>query len=424
MIGGDLNLKEITFGITSKDETKLFKDECSSKRISMVSAVVLLLNAAMATDPFYFGSYFNCGVIQSFLIGIFVMMIVTLSFKVYLQTWVYGSSSTYRELWIKCFGRSSVFIPSVLILIAYSSITMICTKEHFSEFLGIVTEFFPHSYFVDSKWAWVFFVVIVTFFPFLYLEKGSGFYLTAYIAKFGLLVGMSAVVYTFVDKVQKEGFDPKKQTILWSSNSDYFFDSFAGFNVVMFLNPVIHYIMRDLIDPTKIRIMKCIWITESVTLVSCLITGYASYFMYFENNGGDNVLSYFNPNKTVTIVGKIGSILSNTGLNAFYIWVLSQEISNVLLSGCEKSILIRIFTGLVVILFNVAMDCLSQTTKDVFFLLGNFSFIFLSFVFPSMFFLKIYGFINFKWALYSVLVIVISVPISFSSLKYQISALE
>jgi len=424
MIGGNVYLREMNFGVSSNDEAKLFDDGSSSKRISMFTAVVLLVNAAMSTDPFFFGGYFNCGVLQSFLIGIFVMVMVIFSFKVYLQTWVYGSIYTYRDMWAKCFGKGTVFIPSLMILVAYSSITMLCTNEIYTDILEIVTYFFPDNYFTKGRWSWIFTVVLVTTFPFLLYSRGSDFYKLAYISKLGLLIGIGSVVYTFVQHIQREGFDPQQQMIWWAKKTDYSFEAFGGFNTVMFLHPVVHFIVRDMVEPTKKRIQKCIWYTELLTFISCLVAGYATYFILFENNDGENALQYFPPNNKATIIGKIGSVFSNIGLNSFYIWLLAQETCNLFLSGCSKANLARISSGIVVILFNIAMDFLNQAIIDIFGLMGNLSFIFLSFVFPSMFFLKIYGMVSTKWAIYTISVIVIAVPISLANFKYEVSALE
>jgi len=424
MIGGDLSIQETNFQNHSQEEAKLFDDINTSDRISMFTAVVLMVNASISTDVFYFGYFFKCGIIQSVLIGLGVMMIAIFTFKVYMQTCTFGSTNSYPSIWTKCFGQKTAFFANILIFLAFSINTIVCTKDYFSDVFEIVSLFYPNSIFTKYRWALMFFVVIIVFFPVLFLEKASGLYMLAYVAKFGLLMGILGVVFVFIEKVQKEGIDENHQMVLWSTNMDFFFEAFSGFNVVMFLHPVVHFIVRDLVKPTKNRIMKCLWITESVTLISCLTTGFAAYFIFFNNNEGQNVLKYFNPNKTITIIAKIGSTLSNTGLNCFYIWILAQEISNILIDGCSKSLLVRIFSGLVVILFNIAASFLNQTVIDFLFLLGYLAFVFLSFFLPSIFFLKIYGFVNFKWGMYSIIMLIVSLIIIIADINHQLSLMN
>jgi len=423
MIGGDLLLIDQNFLAHSREGTTMFQQDANVETVSMFTAVILLLNAAISTDPFLMGGPFNCGVVQTLLICVFVLLLTMFSFKLFLQTWIFGSTYSYRDIWIKCFGKKAVFLPSALILVAYLSITILCTNEVYLDVLELYTKIRPNSNALDYKWVLIYIIVMGTTIPFMFHSRASYLYVLAYIGKFGLLVGVSAVVYNFVIQVKKEGFDPKNEIIFWNNKYSLSFDTFGGFNTVFFLLPVIHLVVMDMKNPSESRVIKTVWTTEIITAVICLITGLSAYFMFFSRVDDSNVLFYFPSNQLVAIIGRIGSLVSNMSLNTFYIWLISRELCLMLHPGSDRIIITRIASSMVVILFNIAMNFLDSVFVDIFGLMGNASFVFLAFVFPSMFFLKIYGFLNIKWALLAIFVLVIAIPASISNFIYEISIL-
>ena len=420
MNGGDLFLTHQNLFAHSRGELSLFKQNINDGQYSIIWIIIILLNSAISTDPFYLSSSFQSGIIPSFLICIFLYSITVLSFFLFIRTWIYGSVYTYREIWAKCFGKSTKYIPSILILIGYLSITVICEDELYWDFLEIYSSIFKKELNLN-KWIIIYSINFIGIFPFLFYKKSSNFRFIALIGKFGMILSILIIIYKSYINFDLEIIS--KNMILWNKDSSKFFECFGSFNTVFFLHPIINLVVQYLKNPSEDRVISSVNYTSLLVAFFCLLSGYSTYFLILNNEFEENILYYFPKENLLTIIGKIGSFLSNLSLVCFYIWLIAKEFCQLIFDNSDLHNTTRVIGGLVTISFNIAMNFINFEVVNIFGLIGNLCFIILSFILPSSFFLKIYYNSSNFWSKLAIILIIISVPISLINFYFEIISL-
>jgi len=410
--------------VHNQQNALMFKVKNDRTQISFFWAIVILLNAAVSTDPFYMGYAFQCGIIQAFVICLFVIVLTMTSFHLYIRSWVYEKRYSYKAIWASIYGQKTSFIPSMFILIAYFSIAVICTNEAYLDLIEIfesVSSVRPAI--LDNKWIMVYLTTFAISLPFVFQKQASGFRYAAGLGKFGLVFSCGVLVYRAVIKIMSEGIDPSHKLTFWNNKWDLALDTFGLFNTVLFIHPMIQLVAQDLENPTESRTIKLTWSSTIVTAFICLITGYSSYFTHYDDNQGDNVLYYLPKKELLTILAKIGGFISNMILCAFYVWMLAREFCQLLHVGSENSIQTRAFSGILVLCFNAGMNFINPVVVEVFRLMGNLCFIMLAFVLPSLFYLKSYWFMSKSWSITAIILLVVAIPCSTTLFIYQVQSL-
>jgi len=419
MIGGDKLVIDALLDSRQSDDRLLFKNDGSQKTFPMISIISLLLKVAITNDPYSMHAGFKSGIIFNACICLFVFFVTNISFHLFVKTWLYSTSYSYSLIWKLCYGAKTIIIPSLMIIFAYYSISSLCTVQFYESFSSFSKIAFKTDFSLSaSKYVITIVISLVTVIPFILKESMFDLLLISNISNFLLIYSCSFVGYHFVVKVFRDGFDPTHKLVYWNPDHKAFLSSFGLFNTAFFIHPFISVFSQRLENATESRVKKLVWLTTLITGLLNFLTGFCGYVL-FNDFSKETIIEYFPASNMFIDLAKIGMAVSNVFGNTAFSYYLAFQQCDLIYEKSVKSIPSRIISGVIVIAFNTFISSMPESTVSYFGLLGDICFVFLAFVFPSTFYLRVSGFKNMTMGIVAILIIIILVPISVFQIKEE-----
>jgi len=382
--------------------------------ISTFSALMLLLKSTVSIDPFIIIIAYQCGLALCSLIGILLMGLTIISLTLYVKCWGVSNSITYTGVWKHCFGNVFSWIPSFCIMISYFSLSSLCTLEFYYD----VTDIFamipilkrlnpPNKKLIDFS------LMFLSVIPSIISNKFSALFVISIIGNIGLFLACLSVVNKFYWKWNQFGINPDNKLKWWDFDISAVTTCYSYFNVAFFIHPIIYLIVKEMKSPTERTTMR---IAISNSLLVGLIDmgiGIISYLLYYDDFEPDiKIITKFPKDSIWTLIGTIGSFLSNMGSNCAFVLFVVKELCDLLLENSSNNLQSRMISAASITFMGFAFSLAGEMTNDYVWSLSSLTFYILVYVLPPAFYLKAFGFQNELWCYLSILTIVASTPLA------------
>lgn len=406
--------KDYRFSIVSANtDTLIYQERDDEKSLSTFGAVMILLNCGISNDPFFFPHTFTTGIVTALLLCLLALILTQLSFHIFLKSWKFDSENSFVSIWAEVFGPSTSFIPRFIMLVALVSMASVCTSDfqyHFEDFVN--TWDVDGTSIFSYKPLRVYLLTFLSVFPFLFFDRFKSFDVMSTIANCALIYGLVVELYVLIKSIKADGFDPNGEICYFNMSLDKAVSCFDLFNIVFFLHPMASMVAPEIKKASRNTIISITWKTTILSAIINMAGGYLGYLTYFGNDEDDNILLFYDNQDPVVISGKAACLIAILLTNGIYTYIVAEILSGFFYDYKKDNTLVRVFSGLVVWLFDVAINYDGFMLCELINNIGSFCFIVLAFILPSVFYLIEYGFRDVKWGVISIVVICISVPIS------------
>lgn len=480
MIGGDLKVDKYRFRARPQSiNFVLFPADSSSNAISMFSAIVLLSKVALDTDVYFmYEDMFKCGIIESLLVIIAVMVLIQLSIHLFTRCWFYGTSYNYPDIWTSVFGSKTFkFIPVVLNIISYLTYTTWFNFEIHECAKSFLLTVWPQCpSFLTNKWLLLYFFNIVTTFPCFFITNFSTFTPIAYVGGAAMIVSFVCMIVLLIRAINDMGFqitvnkygtiDEGKYglpylpfTTLFSKDPSALFGCIGTVMTAFYTHPFLENIFRNMRNPTVYRCLSSVWITSFISVIFFYGIGILSYFVvqlhfresytcldklindkylpsnpYFKNRpysifqitkymisdiDNENIFFDFTKNHVEAIIGQIASYIVTLTSNMIYTYFMATQLSSLVIERRKDDVPPLVISGVVIILFSIGINFINDTASFVLDFISQIAFLILVFVLPSLFYLKLFRFTKPFWGVISIILLVIGVPMSVAVIYYS-----
>ncbi|OHS95126.1 Transmembrane amino acid transporter protein [Tritrichomonas foetus] len=425
MYGGDLKVADYRFRArTQKSDFVLFPNDSSQKHISYFMATMILCKVGIATDPLLLSDAFSCGIIQTLLLFIGIMILLQLSIHLYTRCWFYGTAYNFPDIWVCVFGPTFQLLPILFIIIVYLTFVVYHGYEIYNyAYLFITTRWEDPPSFLINKWFLTYVICVLTALPCLLVKKFVSLFWIALIGNFFTVVSFICVVVALIRSVNDVGFDPNHEIKYFTSDYSTSFKAMGLITTAFFVHPMLDLVFSYMNNPTVGRCMSCTWLTSSISLIVHFITGLCSYLL-FSNGEQENIL-YNLPSSNIEVtIGQISVYIVTLTSNAIYTYFLATQVSSLIVERRNDESAPVFISGIVVILFYVGMNFIGEKAIEVLDLIANAAYIILVYILPSIFYLRLYKFTQPFWSIISILVMVIGVPVNILIIIGQVKLLQ
>lgn len=475
MIGGDLRVEKYRFRARpQKLDFVLFPSDHTSTQISLFSVIMLLCTICMGTGPFLmYENFFKCGVIETLLIIIIVMLLVQLSIQIYIRCWFYGTAYDYQRIWICVIGtRKFSFIPLLMNIIAY--LTYVCRfgleiSKNGAAFLNGVWPNCPS--FLKSKYFLLYVINILTAVPSLFVKNIVSLTWVAYVGNAAKIVVFICLLIMLVRCVNEMGFSVTVRTVrkvdssfpfspnitLFSSDPSALFNCVSIIMMAFFMHPMMSSIMSHMINPTVFRCVSSTWLSCTIFIFVFYGIGVVAYFIVmthlqdaieiqdkfnenhdisiFDNSPFNlfyiankffitkftnrNVFFNFKSSRAEAILGQIACYVVTVTSNIIYTYFVATQVSSIVIDRKDDDTIPVFISGVVVILFSIGINFMASKVIDVLDTISIFALIILEFFLPPFYYLKLYRFTKPLWGVISLLVLVIGIALGVTCMYYK-----
>jgi hypothetical protein len=426
MIGGDVRVAQ--FRVRQKraeDSHVLFEADRRDRPISLITAIVILLKAAVGTDPFLISAGFQSGFVPTLLICILLLVLTQLSSILFVRTWVWGEAYSYAEVWAYTFGPRFDWFPTVLITLGYLGWVIFGGWEMFSYVRMFLPVLWPEvpSVLLD-KWLLIYGVSACFVLPYLILtSKMRGFRVMSWVSLIAHITGLVCVVCLLLKSVSDDGFGPEGKFTLFGNKLDYYCEALGNYNTAFFIHPFIAPIICEMEMPTISRYYQVTWVTTIITGILNFGTGLCSHLLFRDVASYDPIFAYLDPKRPEVIIGIVAMYVISVCSTAFYTYYLAGIIASLILKEAEGQTRPVFVSGIVVILTYIAFNFIDTIVNDIAVFIANVAFLLLAFVLPPVFYLVQFGVSSPRFAFLAVVVMIIGVPIGVLILYSAVRAL-
>lgn len=404
MIGKDVFVQNHKFHLKQGDnKLVVFQTHGARKTLSFFGAVSIIFNLNLKDDPFLMPNYFQCGLVQSIIVMILIFILNLLSFFVYFKTWVFGNTFSYEGISSIALSKNiSIFICIILL---FSFICMLFDMS--AKIPHYVVDLFSLSSncpaILLNKWFLYYIISFLTIFPTLFNKSIASFYIISIIGNFFLFVSVISFFWGFF----AENRPAKFETTAFANNFRLSAECIAGFTNTFFINPLIYFIAMSTTSPSAKSIKGMVVIVNLSSLILNLATGIVGYYLH---SNIEDILDLFPTKSAYAIICKIGLIIKLITSNVCYFYIISTKLCEIILKGSEKWTVAIVTAGIVIITLNA----INLFTKfHIFFnvveYLGHILQCFLNFGFPTILFLKLFQFSSKAWAIFSIVLLIITI---------------
>jgi len=392
-------------------------------QLSSFAAIMLLLNPTITIDPFIIIEGIQSGLLLSSLISISLMIMSTISIKILAQSWAVNNTFTYTGLWKKCFGKFFSWIPGGIIIIAFFSLSSLCTYEFFydiSDINGMIPFLKDKS--LPSKRTIDILLIVLSSIPAMISNKFSSLLFISIVGNIGLLLASVATIIYFIKKVDKFGIDPENKLKWWNGDFVSIIDSYSYYNIAYFVHPVIYLVLVEMKHVSEDKTIKIAFTNFVVTSIFNMGVGIMSYLMYYDDfESGIKIISKFPRDSYWPVIATVGAFLSNVGSNCAYIMFIVKEVCDMLLDGSSHHIPSRLVAVVAVVFMGFTFTQSGEATKNVVWSISSLSYYALVYIFPPIYYLKTFGLSNKLWGPLAVLIFILPIPFAISELYLSFS---
>jgi hypothetical protein len=422
MIGGDPKISEVVVSTKWRSsDAMMFPEHSGGSPLNMPFAILILVQACTATDPFIDATLFTPGIIETIITGVFVLLLTQGSIFVYTKTWRYGRAYTFESIWAEIFGQGSSWIVQILVLICYLSFVIFSATELLDYTGFLLLAIWPNAPSIFyNKYFLLYFVFGVFILPCTLAKDLSSFRYMSMISIFLLLVGLACLGVSVNRRVVDEGFDPDHQVTLFGGGWREFFVLMTGFNYIFFVHPMIPWVMKDLDRPTVSRCVTCVRIVCTIALVLNLTGCFLTYACFTEAGLWESVFLYLDPDAGEVIVGTMCSLLISLMSCVLYTFFCARTISTTILGTGEGHRIPDFAAGLTVLTLVCVMMFAGDMAINVESVMADMCFVFLEFGLPMTFYLWEFRLTRPIWSLIAIVVLIFAVGSGVISLYINI----
>ncbi|OHT05129.1 Transmembrane amino acid transporter protein [Tritrichomonas foetus] len=415
MFGGDLRVSDFRFQAQTKERNfVLFPPAPTKDRISMFTAVMFLLKIGIASDPFMSSQNYDCGIIQAFLLCFALLLLMQLSIHLYIKCWFFGAAYNYTDLFSIIFGHRFRFIPIFLNVAIFSSFIIWHTYEIYHNLQLFIIELWPSSSsFLTNKWFLSYFINSFTLIPIILVKRLTHLKFIAYAGNISVLVAMICAISIFYHQYMNNEtmMSQGKQMKLFSSDLKSSLECINSFNEAFFIHSMIQLIFCDMNNPTISRCLGATWIqgiiSAFVHFIGYLICTFAS-----TDRKEMNFFYNFDPHLPEVFCGRIATYIITITSSQIYTYYLSTQLSAVVFTVRTFDAAPVFILGMNLIFLTIGLNFISELIITIFDFVASVGFVFLIYVFPCVFYLKLYRFSRPVMSFLAIFLMVIGIPLS------------
>jgi hypothetical protein len=415
MIGGDILLSEYLADQKWRSpDDQMFPVRSGGSIVSFITTVMLLSKGQIGTDPFLGAAAFHAGVGGTLFIALALMLITQLSMYVFSRCWQYGEAYSYREVWAITIGKSTQWIPTVLLIVPYCSFN----------FVGLWEIYFYPQVFLPKLWSTVpdillnqwfleLLVTIAIVLPCCYVRRLADLWPVAYLSFFAVAAGMICLLLHLVRSIENYSFDPEHQFSWFSSDPLDLLDCASNYTGAFFLHPFLALILRDLHCPTVSRCMNVAWVANFICLLANYGAGLLGYLLFTDAEAYENIFNYLDYHHPEILIGTIAAYVITVCTTCFFSSYLTTVILELIVEHGEESHVARLMAALTQATCCMMATFAGDKLYEVMYLLEDFCCVMLLFVIPGVFYLLQFRFVKKQGALVAIFLIIAGLPWAF-----------
>jgi hypothetical protein len=377
MIGGDLRVRDLHMEkLTLPGDQSIFPiKQADQTRISMATAILLLVKVAICTDAFLISDHFRSGILSYLCTLIVIFALTQASFHIYVRTWSFGHAYTYSDIWAETIGPSTSWVPDIAIILSYLAVCALGAWEiqrYTSDILAVIWAGAPEL--LSNPWLLEYVLSLIVLIPCFTARRISQLVAISLIGVVALLIGIFALFVHFfrVKLAAPDRIAPELPLItsafsLWSK-------IIQSLNIAFFSHPFVATIARDMERPTRTRTVALPYIANSLCAVVTFAVPLVGYLSGVECPLDDMIFLYLDPTAPEVTIGKIALLVVSLMSSAFFTWDLARMMSNIIVPGSDESRYTVSLAGLGIMCAYIAINMLSDLPRRLFFALGNVGF--------------------------------------------------
>jgi hypothetical protein len=403
MLGGDLRVRDLHMEkLALPGDQSLFPGKQSEQsRISMFTAVCLLMKATICTDGFLITSQLGVGLLASAATCLAVFLLSQASFHLFVRTWSFGHAYTYHDIWAQTFNASTGWVPDLIVILSYMTICALGAWEiqrYTSDILSVLWPGAPDL--LLSPWFLEYLLSLFVVVPCFLAGHISQLRSLSFVGLAALIV---ATVALFIHFFRARVETPDSLPVL-SKDLNEWIACFQSFNSVFFAHPFVAAIVRDMDRPTRIRTVGVTYLSNVICAVVTFAIALVGFLCNTKCPPYDLIFIFLDPQAPEVTIGKVAVLVVSLMSSAFFTWHLARIIANLVVRGGEFSKFTVVMSGTGVMCTYIAINMLGDVPRNVIFVLGNIGFSVLAYVLPPLFYLVQFKATSVPWMLVSLLV--------------------
>jgi hypothetical protein len=332
--------------------------------MSFVTATVVQFRAVMGLNPFMFYSFFaGMGYGTAIIVGLVVFALCEASLNIFIRCWTFGRSVSEPQVFGVSFGKRSSAIPSILIIVAYTSIIM----SHIRDFLGFPAIMHAFGGDVPGPIAdeFVILYILSAFFalPFLYFDDFRCFWLPGYANMVAMVAG---IVTLLVYRSRPDADETFYPNFAFGWNATAAGQLIAGLVPSMLLHVTVGSVLRGIQHPTRVRCHAAMLVAMASSLVLNIVP---------------SVLVMREPPAFFALCSLI---VSGTSVS-METYLVATELESLMFPGAPT----RFCAGLAIVALGVALQFVPALVRSVINFARTLCFMLLGFVIPAACFLRV-----------------------------------
>lgn len=400
-------------------EVKIFggrKDQLTSYQI-----VIYMINLMIGTGPLKLGYAFRCGVILGSLFTILFAIFGFMSSHLFIKTAAHHKASTFEEQWRATFGTSTIMFPAIASFSIFWIIAIFYLQFLVSSLSNIILRYAPNvtPYLINPYVEMG--IIFATFGMFTIINYSVSilFYISV-LAIFCIVFLIIHTIYWLAHTINEVGFDPTNSIAYFhfdQSLADCIGSLLTAYCYQPFSFPGLRHV-RDL----TLKSGKRIFIFIMVTVCSIyLLFGITGYFTFFDKITSDLILDQYPQNGIVFAANIAVFVLILCSLPVVFSAARYSLISSIY-NQQEIDRYIWITFGIIMFLSGIVVSTLSNIVIDLINYLCNICAISVSYIIPSILFLKTFGMKDkFNSVLAIILLVVAAAGTAFITYNFAIS---
>jgi hypothetical protein len=405
MRGGDPTLAELkTQTLGGSGDADIFPPSTSTgRRISFITAAMIIFKAACAEDAYCMITSYDCGFIIALVAMLLMLALTQASHHVFVRTWSFGEAYSYQEIWKVTFGKKGGWVPALCIVIAY----LICNVTGYWEIQSFVTYFVETVWpdapeILTNRWLLQYGFLIVFVVPCIVVERISSYGWAAWLGFLATVVAVCCLaIYTFRTQFEGGVYLAADQIPLtyWDFSMDY--NVLSSFNIAFFAHPMVAPVAREMERPTRSRVLAATWVANVLCGICVFLIPTFGYMSMAPIEDGENVFHYLDPVAPEAIVGAGAVIVNMICSNALFTFFMAKSVAGQILPGAENQGVPVAVAAFATSALALCVNSLGDTLLDWFYGVGSVAFSVLGFVLPPIYFFAQYRLKSVAWAVTS-----------------------
>lgn len=381
MQGGDMLLNDYKF--TIGDNRELFTID--QHPISYFTALSILVCMMSGDDANYLDWLYKYGIVNVFVFALLAFVVNILSTQIFVRTWRFNYGLQFADVVQDIFGRGQYLVRVVFI------ISLIFTAIIIQQCVGynLRTIFVPligHS-FITEHYPMYYLIIPIFIFPFMFVSRFVNLHIYFLIANLGMLVVLGVAIYYFVLYYKDNGFDPQKTFIIATKDFWGCVNIYSSFSTLFWGQPFLCAIAGTFSSTTQSHVISISVYSTIIVFVINIVISLFMHFTFWGSVGNDDALVYYEPNKTATIIGLVGSLLNNAITTCGYIYIASNRLVELFVHGVGR--FTRFYASFVVYLLCCALQYYYTEKYEIYFdIIGTSCYLFIAYYIPPAVYLR------------------------------------